>query len=105
MERTQDKFTKCMVGVEILNRNLKLSGLGLSSYETRGGGGEAPSVRELAGLIEQAQAWPDKLIELELWSCLAIYAGKTGQTDHLKNCHSKALECLSYFEKRKQENR
>ena len=89
-----------MIGTEILIRNLKLSAAGLSSYETK----EAPSVRDLAANIEQT-SWPDKLIELELWSCLAAVAGRTGQTESLRYCHSKALECLSYFEKRKQENK
>ena len=39
-ERVQDKFTKCMVGLEILNRNGKLGG---GNYEIK----EAPSIKDL----------------------------------------------------------
>lgn len=101
LERVQDKYTKCMIGIEILSRNLRLAGQGLSSYESK----DAPSVRELINLIEQAGNWPDKLIELELWSNLAVMAGKLSQTENLRYCHSKSLESLSYFEKRKSENK
>jgi hypothetical protein len=89
-----------MIGTEILSRNLKLASLGLSNYETK----EPPTIKELANFIEQASSWPDKLIELELWTALAYIAGRTNQTDNLKYCHSKSLECISYFEKKKNEN-
>lgn len=89
-----------MVGVEILNRNLRMQGMGLG-YEIK----EAPSIRDLIGLIDAAQTWPDRLVELELWSNLCVLAAKANQTDNLKYCHGKALETLSYFEKRKNENK
>ncbi|CAF0832143.1 unnamed protein product [Brachionus calyciflorus] len=98
-DKIQDKFTKCMIGVEILNRNLKVQGQ--NSYEIK----EPPSIKELINLIDTAQPWPDKLIELELWSNLSILANKYNQTENLRYCYSKALETLSYFEKRKIENK
>lgn len=91
-----------MVGVEILNRNLKMQGMG-AGYEIK----EAPSIRDLIGLIDAAQTWPDRLVELELWSNLCVLASKSlgqQQTDSLRYCHGKALETISYFEKRKTEN-
>jgi hypothetical protein len=88
-----------MAGVEILNRNLKMSSS--PSYEIKDG----PSISELIELIDWADKWPDKLVELELWSNLAVLAGKFGQTDNLRQCHSKALESISYFEKKKAENK
>jgi hypothetical protein len=101
IERAQDKYTKCMVGVEILNRNMKMQGLGSSSFEIK----DAPSIRELIGLVDLAQPWPDRLIELELWSNLCVLASKAAnQTENVRYCHGKALETLSYFEKRKNDN-
>jgi hypothetical protein len=90
-----------MIGVEILNKNVKIASLNLMSYEIK----DAPNIKELINLIEQAINWPDKLIELELWTSLAYISSKINQTETLKYCHSKSLECLSYFEKKKTENR
>lgn len=98
-EKIQDKFTKCMVGVEILNRNLKA--FGQSSYEIK----EPPGIKEIIGFLDSAQPWPDKLIELELWSNLCVLAYKANQTDNLRYCYSRALELVSYFEKKKVENK
>jgi HEPN domain-containing protein len=89
-----------MIGTEILTRNMKLASLGLGSYETK----DPPNVKDLATLTEQASSWPDKLIELEIWTSLAYVSSRTGLTENLKYCHSKALECLSYFEKKKSDN-
>jgi hypothetical protein len=86
-----------MVGVEILNRNLKMP----ANFEIK----EAPALKEIVTQIDAVQHWPDKLVELELWSNLCILACKANQTELLKYCHSKALELLSYFEKRKHENK
>lgn len=88
-----------MVGTEILNRNIRMQGMG-ANFEIK----EAPSIRDLIGFIEAAQTWPDRLVELELWSNLCVLASKSGHTDSLRHCHGKALETLSYFEKRKNEN-
>lgn len=88
-----------MVGVEMHNRNFKMSYQ--SNFELK----DAPSVRDLIGLIDWADKWPDKLVELELWANLAVLAGKYGQTDNLRQCHSKALETISYFEKKKADNK
>ncbi len=88
-----------MVGVEMHNRNLKMSGQ--PSFELK----EIPSIRDIIGLIDWADKWPDKLVELELWANLAVLASKYGQTDNLRQCHSKALESISYFEKKKAENK
>lgn len=88
-----------MVGVEMLNRNVKMHGMG-SGFEIK----ETASIRELIGLIDAAQIWPDRLVELELWSNLCVLASRGGQTDNLRHCHGKAMEALSYFEKRKSEN-
>ena len=88
-----------MVGVEILNRNIKMNIN--PSYEIKDG----PSISELIELIDWADKWPDKLVELELWSNLAVLSGKLGQTENLRQCHSKALETISYFEKKKNENK
>lgn len=88
-----------MVAVEILNRNLKMSGQ--SNFEIK----DSVSIKEIATLIDQAQNWPDRLIELELWTNLCVLASKANQTDVLKYCHSKSLESLSYFEKRKADNK
>ncbi len=93
-ERTQDKFTKCMVGLEILNRNGKLIG---SNYEIK----EAPSIKDLIFLVDVANVWPDKLVELEIWSNLTSLAARQAQTDNARYAQSKALELLSYFEKKK----
>lgn len=98
-ERVQDKFTKCMIGIEILNRNLKVSGQ--NSYEIK----EPPGIKELVGYVDSAQPWPDKLIELELWSNLCVLANKANQTDNLRYCYSRGLELVSYFEKKKTENK
>ena len=88
-----------MVGVEILNRNLKISNN--PSFEIKDG----PSIKEVIELIDWADKFPDKLVVLELWSNLAVLSGKSGQTDNLRQCHSKALETISYFEKKKAENK
>jgi hypothetical protein len=92
-----------MVAVEILNRNVKMSGQG--NFEIK----DSVNIKEVATLIDQAQNWPDRLIELELWTNLCVLASKANQTDVrtdvLKYCHSKALETLSYFEKRKTDNK
>ncbi|RNA35698.1 cilia- and flagella-associated 46-like, partial [Brachionus plicatilis] len=98
-ERIQDKYTKCMVGVEILNRNFKVSGQ--NSYEIK----EPPGVKELIGYVDSAQPWPDKLVELELWSNLCVLANRANQTDNLRYCYSRALESVSYFEKKKSESK
>ena len=88
-----------MIAVQILNRNYKIGNSG--TYEIK----EAPSIKDAISLIDQALNWPDKLVELELWSNLAVLASKANQTENLRYVHSKALELLSYFEKRKNENR
>ena len=98
-EKIQDKYTKCMVGIGILNRNLKV--FGQSSYEIK----EPPGIKEMIGFMDSAQPWPDKLIELELWSNLCILAYKGNQIDNLKYCNSRALQLVSYFEKKKTENK
>ena len=85
-----------MVSVEILNRNLKLPG-GLSSFEIK----DTLTLKELISFVDQAYSWPDRLVELELWTNIAILAGKFGQTDNLRYAHSKTLESISYFEKNK----
>jgi len=84
------------VGVETLNRNMRLPG-GLTAYEIK----DAISVKELIDLVDQAYAWPDRLVELELWTNIAVIAGRLGQTENLRYAHSKALESISYFEKNK----
>ena len=99
-DKNQDKFNKCMVAVEILNRNYKLPS-GMNSFEIK----DALSIKELIGFIEQSFPWPDKLIELELWSNIAVLSCKSGQTENLRFAHSKALETISYFEKKKTENK
>lgn len=81
------------------NRNLKM--VGQAAFELK----DAPAVRDLIALIDWADKWPDKLVELELWSNLAVLASKYNQTDNLRQCHSKALESISYFEKKKAENK
>jgi hypothetical protein len=68
-----------MVATEILNRNYKLS-QGMNSYEIK----DALSIKEVINLIDLAFGWPDKLIELELWTNICILAGKSGQTDNLR---------------------
>jgi hypothetical protein len=88
-----------MIGIEIWNRNLKMTGQ--PNYEIK----DVPTLKDLIGLIDWADKWPDKLVELELWSNLAILCGKYGQTDNLRYCHTKALETISYFEKKKTENK
>ena len=98
IERVQDKFTKCLVGVSMIFRNYITPG---SSYEIK----DAPSIKEVISLTEQVVSWPDRLVELEIWSNLAVLASKAGQTENLRFAHSKALETLSYFEKKKNENR
>lgn len=85
-----------MVAVEIMNRNSKLP-----NYEIK----DAVSIKDSLVLIDQASSWPDKLVELELWTNLAILAGKANQTDNLRYAHSKALSSISYFEKKKSENK
>jgi len=95
-ERNQDKFTKCMVGIESLNRNMRLPG-GLTIYEIK----DSLSVKELIDLMDQAFTWPDRLVELELWTNIAVLAGRFGQTENLRYSHCKALETISYFEKNK----
>jgi hypothetical protein len=98
IERVQDKFTKCLVGVQILQRNYITPG---GSYDIKDG----PSIKEVINLTDQVISWPDRLVELEVWSNLAVLACKAGQTENLRYSHSKALETLSYFEKKKNENR
>lgn len=85
-----------MVAVEILNRNTKLPG-GLSSFEIK----DTLSIKELINFVDQAYSWPDRLVELELWTKIAVLASKSGQTENLRYAHSKALESISYFEKNK----
>jgi hypothetical protein len=99
IERVQDKYTKCMVAAQILDRNFKMSGQ--SSFEIK----DAPSIKDTINLMDLVSNWPDKLIELEIWSQLSVLAGKMGQTDNLRYTHFKALETLSYFEKKKLENK
>ena len=102
-DRKQDKYTKCMIGIEILNRNLKLSSAYTSSqsHEIK----DAPSIKEMISLIESVENWPDKLVELQLWSNLAVLASKTTQTDNLRSIHTKTLGLVSHFEKVKSENK
>lgn len=88
-----------MVAVEMLNRNAKMAGQ--ANFELK----DAASIREAISLVDQASSWPDKLVELELWANLAVLAGKANQTDNLRYAHSKALELISYFEKKKSENK
>ena len=85
-----------MVAVEIMNRNIKLP-----NYEIKDG----VSIKDSLVLIDQAFNWPDKLVELELWANLAVLAGKMNQTENLRFAHSKALSSISYFEKKKAENK
>lgn len=98
-ERIQDKYTKCMVATQIIDRNYKM--IGQNSFEIK----EAPTIKDTIALMDLVSNWPDKLIELEIWSQLAVLAGKLGQTDNLRYAHFKALESLSYFEKKKLENK
>lgn len=66
---------------------------------------EPPSIKEICNLIDQAQTWPDRLVELELWSNLCVLSCKASQLDNLRYCHSKAFESCSYFEKIKNDNK
>lgn len=85
-----------MVSVETLNRNMKLPG-GLASFEIK----DTLSLKELIDFVDQTYTWPDRLVELELWTNIAVLACKTGQTENLRYAQSKALESISYFEKNK----
>ena len=96
IERFQDKFTKCMVSVEILNKNLKLPG-GLAAFEIK----DAVALKDLINFVDQCYSWPDRLVELEIWSNIAVLANKLNQTDNIRYAHAKALETISYFEKNK----
>jgi hypothetical protein len=98
-EKIQDKYTKCMIATQIIDRNYKM--IGQNSFEIK----EAPTIKDAIALMDLVSNWPDKLVELEIWSQLAILAGKLGQTDNLRYAHFKALESLSYFEKKKLENK
>ena len=99
-EHVQDKYTRCMVAVEMLNRNARLASTA-PAFEIR----DAPSVKDTIALVEAvAGTWADRLVELEIWSNLAVLAGKFAQTDNLRYAHAKALETLSYFEKHKSDD-
>ena len=84
-----------MVAVEILDRNL-IPGLEIK---------DPPTIKDIIGYMDQASSWPDRLIELQLWCRLAILSHKSNETDNLKYVHGKALETVSYFEKKKSENK
>jgi hypothetical protein len=99
IERVQDKYTKCMIATQMIDRNYKMAGQ--NSFEIK----ETPTIKDAIALMDLVSNWPDKLIELEIWSQLAVLAGKLGQTDNLRYAHFKALESLSYFEKKKLENK
>ena len=97
-ERVQDKYTKCLVGIQILQRNYLTPG---TVYDIK----DAPALKEVINLTDQVVSWPDRLVELEIWANLAVLTCKAGQTENLRFAHSKALETISYFEKKKTENR
>jgi hypothetical protein len=86
----------------MLEQNSKMNSQSVpSNFEFK----DVPTIAEVINLIDQAGHWPDKLVEIELWSHLAVLAAKYNQTDNLRYCHSKALEQVSYFEKIKNDNK
>jgi hypothetical protein len=56
-------------------------------------------------MIDEASPWPDRLIELQLWCRIAILSNKFNDSESLRTAYSKATDSVSYFEKKKQDNK
>jgi hypothetical protein len=88
-----------MIAVCMIDCNSK--SINLNNYEIK----EAPSIAEAIEYMNQVDNWADKLVELELWCNLAILASQAMQTGNLRYAHSRALLCVSYFEKNNSESK
>ncbi len=63
------------------------------------------STAKVIEMVEEGTPWPDRLIELQLWCRIAILSNKFNDTESLRMAYSRAIDSVSYFEKKKLENK